>query len=353
VILTLFLFMILTTGSIPAAHATNDTLNQSWCATDGGVWYYGNECVYIAGPFSLTAGDTLTVPSGITLWLDDGFEIDGTLILAGPFVQAAGPTGYNYGTVQITTGDLWIQPGLTFDNYGTINNDNELADLGTLNNCIGSTYTGNAASGGGTVNAGGCYAATTTSVNCAPTSVASGSSTTCTATVTGLSPSGTVVITSTSLTGTFTPSNGQCTLSSGSCSVGYSDNSFGSPTLNATYSGDSQNYASWGNVSLSVYNVPQVPQDPCEYGGYCYTSFIAFNVTSSGQTVDANVTLRSISGPTMIGTTAIGTPLRMSSYVIATSETLTYVVTLPDGQSVNGTVSNPDPWTTEVVEISG
>ncbi|MDG6976137.1 MAG: Ig-like domain repeat protein, partial [Nitrososphaerota archaeon] len=104
--------------------------------------------------------------------------------------------------------------------------------------------------------------ATSTSVSCSPgttpvPSGSTGSATNCQAVVSGSSPTGTVTFTSSSSTGTFSfgvsfGSSLACTLSSGSCSVSYSDSVAGTPTITATYGGDSNNLASAGNFVLTV-----------------------------------------------------------------------------------------------------
>lgn len=95
--------------------------------------------------------------------------------------------------------------------------------------------------------------ATTTSVTCQPASVPVGSPIRCTAVVEGgNSPGGTVNFASTSSTGTFIPSNGQCTLSARLCSVTYSDPVAGTPKIMATYGGNSGNAGSSGAFSPSI-----------------------------------------------------------------------------------------------------
>jgi hypothetical protein len=95
-------------------------------------------------------------------------------------------------------------------------------------------------------------ATTTTSVGCVPNSFGFGAmpGTTCTATVAGLSPTGSVSWGTSSGGGSFSSPN--CTLSSGSCAVTYSDSSIGSPTITATYGGDSNNGGSSGTTGVSV-----------------------------------------------------------------------------------------------------
>ncbi|MDG7021456.1 MAG: Ig-like domain repeat protein [Nitrososphaerota archaeon] len=82
---------------------------------------------------------------------------------------------------------------------------------------------------------------TTTITGCTPSnSPSAGQTISCSATVSGSSPTGTLTWT-TSGQGAFTPSNGQCTLVSGSCSISYTPTSTTATTLTATYSGDSSN----------------------------------------------------------------------------------------------------------------
>jgi hypothetical protein len=77
---------------------------------------------------------------------------------------------------------------------------------------------------------------TTTSVSCSLSTISLGSTTLCTASVSG-SPIGTVTFSSSSSTGSFVPLSAQCTLFLGSCSVSYSDTTAGNPTLSASYIG--------------------------------------------------------------------------------------------------------------------
>ena len=93
--------------------------------------------------------------------------------------------------------------------------------------------------------------ATTTSVVCVPSSIAVGSPSTCTATVTGASPTGTVTW-SQSGSGLVTFSSSTCALSAGSCSVTATGLSAGPVTVHGTYGGDSGNAASSGTFSLTV-----------------------------------------------------------------------------------------------------
>jgi hypothetical protein len=92
---------------------------------------------------------------------------------------------------------------------------------------------------------------TTTDVSCSPSSVIVRADSTCTATVLGTSPTGTVVWTSSSATGEFS-SDGSCVLTSGSCSLNYLDSISGAPTITAIYSGDTSNSGSSGSFELAI-----------------------------------------------------------------------------------------------------
>ena len=97
-------------------------------------------------------------------------------------------------------------------------------------------------------------APSSTSVVCQPSFTPNGTSVTCTATVTGTSgytPTGTVTWTSSSLTGSFSPPTSSPS-SPGSFSTTYTDTGPGTPTITATYSGDTYNSESSGYTTLVV-----------------------------------------------------------------------------------------------------
>jgi outer membrane protein assembly factor BamB len=89
-----------------------------------------------------------------------------------------------------------------------------------------------------------------TSIVCSPNPVSVGLPATCTATVLGSNPTGSVTWRTGSSTGSFSQS--VCTLSSGSCSTTYTDRSPGIVTITASYSGDSNNAASSDITTLVV-----------------------------------------------------------------------------------------------------
>ncbi|MDA4123776.1 MAG: hypothetical protein OK456_11410 [Thaumarchaeota archaeon] len=88
-------------------------------------------------------------------------------------------------------------------------------------------------------------------VNCAPSPVPTGSEAICTATVTGASPAGTITWASSGIAN-FSPGD-TCTLSTGSCAVGYTPTGITSPiSITALYSGDRNNVNGSGVFSLGV-----------------------------------------------------------------------------------------------------
>ncbi|MHB8565463.1 MAG: Ig-like domain repeat protein [Nitrososphaerales archaeon] len=101
---------------------------------------------------------------------------------------------------------------------------------------------------------GGSPVSTSTSVSCSPTSIAVGEISNCTATVLGSSPTGTVTF-STVGSGSVSLSSSSCTLASGSCYVNATGTSNGTVTVDAAYSGDSNNKASSGQTLLTIANV--------------------------------------------------------------------------------------------------
>ena len=110
-----------------------------------------------------------------------------------------------------------------------------------------------------------------------------------------------------------------------------------------------------GTLSFSSVAPPPAPPSTgaeiCQgqASGQCFTSFIAFNVTSGGIAVDANVIIVRTDGPTQVGTTEVNGQL--STYDVSILDTISYTVTLPNGHILTGTVSNSNPWTLKIVQI--
>ena len=97
--------------------------------------------------------------------------------------------------------------------------------------------------------------ASETVVNCNPASISLYNSTTCTAIVSGSSPTGTISFSTSSVNGgSVTPSSTSCTLNSGSCSIFFSGSSSGSVTVTAHYFGDMNNAPSSSATNTIVSN---------------------------------------------------------------------------------------------------
>jgi parallel beta-helix repeat protein len=97
----------------------------------------------------------------------------------------------------------------------------------------------------------GVRAQSSTFVVCSPNLASVGSPVSCTATVSGQSPTGNVTWSTSSSTASF--SQQVCTLSSGSCFTTYTDNNTGYVIITASYSGDSSNLPSNGSTTLTVF----------------------------------------------------------------------------------------------------
>ncbi len=142
----------------------------------------------------------------------------------------------------------------------------QYTDTAVGSTTISATYEGDTynlkGTGSGTLAVTVSMASTATYVSC-PAAVV-GTSTTCTVTVTGSSPSGTATVTtSDTSTGIFTGSGTGtgtdtyvCPLSSGSCSFQYKDTAVGTPTITATYSGDTYNTGSASAATPVTVSLP-------------------------------------------------------------------------------------------------
>jgi fibronectin-binding autotransporter adhesin len=183
------------------------------------------------------SGSGTLINTGIVLIGGGSLINDGTLTNDGTLVTD------NDGTITNQDGAT-ITNELTIDNAGTISNAGTIANSGTINNA-------GTISGPGSIT--GNLIKPTTTASCSPASVAAGSSTTCTVTMSGVigSVNGeSVSFTSSSVTGSITPS-ASCTLNSMSCSVAYKDSIAGAPVVSASYPGDSNNGISSGSFILA------------------------------------------------------------------------------------------------------
>jgi hypothetical protein len=121
-------------------------------------------------------------------------------------------------------------------------------------------------------------AGASTSVSCSPNPGSIFQPVTCTATVSGFSPTGTITWSTSSMGGSF--SQFTCTLSNGACSTTYIDNFTGSVTIVASYSGDSNNMPSSGSNSLIV-----TSGGPIYYSANYTSVQAAIDAAPSGATV--------------------------------------------------------------------
>ena len=88
------------------------------------------------------------------------------------------------------------------------------------------------------------------SLFCSPNPAPAGSAVTCSATVSGSNPTGTIIWNTSSTTGSF--SSIQTNLVSGTSSTTYTDTSQGTATITASYGGDENNAQSTGNTTLTL-----------------------------------------------------------------------------------------------------
>ncbi len=93
-------------------------------------------------------------------------------------------------------------------------------------------------------------AATTTAVSCSPDSFRAGSTTTCTATVKGTDPSGTVAFSSTS--GSFSRESCSTRGDTETCTASYTDSASGTYTITAAYPGNKADAPSSGSTAVTV-----------------------------------------------------------------------------------------------------
>ena len=181
----------------------------------------------------------------------------GSTSIGSSLICIASVTGNNpTGTVSFTTTDTnaKLNPSCTLS-AASCQISYTSSTLGTAN--ITATYSGD----GNNIGSSGKFALavgkanSSVSIACAPNPVPTGTATTCSAAVSGYSPTGTVSWQS-SVSGTFSSNN--CNLSSGSCSVQFTATSRASPvTINASYSGNIMNLASSDAFPLNVkYNIP-------------------------------------------------------------------------------------------------
>jgi multisubunit Na+/H+ antiporter MnhC subunit len=158
------------------------------------------------------------------------------------------------------------------------------------------------------------------SLTCSPNPVTLGSSTICKSSVSGSSPTGVVSFSSTDTGAIFSPSNGECALStSGSCQVSYKPSMVGSAALRVSYPGDSGN--SNGSASLNLEVIPSVLVS-------CSPSTVS---VGSSTTCTASVNGQNQNGTISWQTSGSGT---FSSNTCSLSSNSCHVTYTPSGKSL-------------------
>jgi hypothetical protein len=358
--------MVSLLGAVPAVHAAPRTITIPTSITTsngsmvcfgsfGGTW--GGDTCTVMG--TLTFETTIDIGSGVTLAVS---SVNPSIVNAG--------TINNDGTMTGTSGSDGISNSGTINNAGTMTGTSSgtvgiLAFSGTINN--DGTMTGSGPTygiyNGGTIN-DFCGVTVTVDSGNAPNAI---SCYPVTFDQSGIPTSG-VNWGVTASWGPFvlpvdhTGTGGSIAISArGSLTYSYDSPVAGSGVTYVCRSGCSATLTVPGGATFTgTYAILLPPAPPTgaeicqgQASGQCYTSFIAFNVTSGGKIVNANVTIVRNYGPTQIGTTEVGNPLQPAWYDITIHDTVSYTVSLPDGNTVSGTVSNPVPWTVEVVNVSG
>jgi DNA-binding beta-propeller fold protein YncE len=162
---------------------------------------------------------------------------------------------------------------------------------------------------------------TTTTVGCSPISVAVGSAVSCTATVTGASPTGMISWSSNSQ-GTF--SSPSCTNSTGQCSTTYTPSSSTSPvTITAAYGGDFYNSVSSNNFALTVTPAPSSTSVGCSPSSVVVGSSTTCTATVAGFSATGSVTWSSSSGTFMSDSCTLSTGRCSVTYTPSSSGTIT------------------------------
>jgi len=198
VVAALFLMFVSALAVSPVVHATGYTVDQTWCTSVGGIWTLGSYCT--APPITIKSGDSLDVPSGVTLTAsvtNNGvITIEGTLLPYsvnnyGTFtVQSSGTAVYgqtftNYGSVSVA-GSAYLGDylGATFTNYGTFTDTGTLHIDGSFYEECGATFESTPNLGVGTYYPPtGCTTTTSTTTTTTTTSTTTITTTTSTTTL--------------------------------------------------------------------------------------------------------------------------------------------------------------------------
>jgi len=265
----------------------------------------------------------------------------------------------NQGTMSGSTSDTasdGIVNGATINNDGTFTGTSTgphgIYNYGTINDYCGVTLSSTPPLGDISPNTISCYTVTFDQSGIPTSGVTWGVTASWGPFVLPVDNTGTGASIALSATGSLTYSYDTPITSSGTtydCASGCT----GTPTVSSAVT-----FSATYSAFVSTPPPPPPPPPPTgaevcqgQASGECFTSFIAFDVTSGGSPVNANVTIVTTHGPTQIGTTEMGGQLVW--YDVSILDTISYTVTLPNGHTVTGTTSNPNPWTVDVVDVSG
>jgi len=173
-------------------------------------------------------------------------------------------------------------------------------------------------------------AASNTAVSCAPSPEAVGAQTTCSATVTGFMPSGTISWASSGVAN-FSPA-GACTISAGSCAVNYTPSTSSSPvTITGSYSGDANNTASSGSFPLAVSQSQSTTSAPTSTTSSSTTT----TKTTSSSSSQTNTVTSSSSSTLPTRTTSTATVTVTSSLGLSQQSNSTTIGTNPTSSGSN------------------
>ncbi|MDA4121808.1 MAG: hypothetical protein OK456_01355 [Thaumarchaeota archaeon] len=189
--------------------------------------------------------------------------------------------------------------------------------------------------------------ATTTVVMCSPSPVSTGSPTTCAASVSGASPTGTITWASSGLAN-FSPAT-TCTLSAGSCAVDYTPSSAtASLTITGIYSGDNDNNGSMGAFSLSVSAASSTTSTSTST-----STTVSSSSATSTSTPTSATTSSSTSTPTSTSTSrSTSTPSPTSSSGSASSSTIASTSAHSSSSSIVATTTSTPTSTASSVASS-
>jgi len=161
-------------------------------------------------------------------------------------------------------------------------------------------------------------AVTTETVTCSPSPVTTGSATTCSDSVSGLSPTGTITWASSGVAN-FSPA-ATCMLSAGSCAVNYTPSSTASPvTITGVYSGDADNEGASAMFALSVAQVTETSTS----ASTTTSSSTMTSTTAATSTISAASTTSSQTSTGVLVTTSSTSGLSTASSSTSPSSTST------------------------------